>query len=340
MSLSRSLFAVTSLGALAIAGACTINTGSGQGAPQSSAGTTPLPASQADAVVTGTVDSALSGSVQMSVKNDQPQSVVVAPDDSFAVRDVPAGDVKLGCQAGGVTGALTISGVQPGEIIEVTIKRDGDAIVIALDQRTPSSQPPAEVTRTDGDALVIHESHVCYWLKPGHYQRDIVVQGDDVHLFGAAHSSCRIDDFSILDGTLELDGDGDRVLDVELDGSLVINGAHCGVQDSAPVASTTAASTRATTACKAPCAARASSRTPATTEDASATDALVPLDSAVCPDAGVSADASVPEDASASVPDAGPAIDGARVPSEAGPAEAATMEAAPLEAATAGRRAR
>ncbi len=332
MSLSRSLLAVPGLGALAIAGACTINTGSGESSPQSPAGTTPLAATQSDALVTGTVDPSLSGSVQVSV-NATTQSVVVAPDNSFVVRDVPTGDVKLGCQAGGITGTLTISGVQPGEIIEVTIKREGDALVIGLVQRTPSSQPPAEVTRTDGDALVIHDSHVCYWLKPGHYKRDIVVQGDDVHLFGAAHQSCVVDDFSILDGKLELDGSGDRVLDVELGGSLVINGTHCGVQDTC---------TRCfDDGCQHACDDTASGTTcgpserqdAGATEDAPATVPVTPPDSGAFSDGGVSLDASAGEDASSSSPDTGLATDAARVPNDAAPVEATIIEAGPVEAA-------
>jgi hypothetical protein len=168
--------------------------------------------------------------VQFSV-NGQSESMAIAPDGSFVVRDVPTGDVNLSCQTAGLTGTLTIKNVQPGEIIQITIKREGDAIVIVIEQRTPAAQPPTQVSRTDGDALVIHESHVCYYLKPGHYKRDIIVDGDDVHLFGAAHDSCVIDDFSILDGKLELDGKRDTVFDVELDGQLALNGQHCSVQD-------------------------------------------------------------------------------------------------------------
>jgi hypothetical protein len=232
MVLSRSLVSGAVLGALAMVGACTVNAGSGQGATQSPAGTTPIATSQARAFVTGTVASSLTGGpLQMSV-NDQPQTVDVAPDGTFEVRDVPTGDVKLGCQAGGVTGTSAISAVQPGEIIQVSIAQQGGAIAIVVVQRTQATEPPAQVTQADGDALVIQGSHLCYWLNPGHYTRDIVVKGDDVHLFGAAHQSCVIDDYTILDGKLELDGQGDSVLDVEVDGQLVVNGSHCAIQDS------------------------------------------------------------------------------------------------------------
>jgi len=229
MRLFHSRWHVLSVAAVlaAVGAACSTTAGSSPGGD----GTTTIQTSQARAAITGQVDSSVgSDGVQLAV-DGQAQSMAVAPDGTFVVRDVPTGDVNLSCQAAGLTGTLTISNVQPGEIIQITLKREGDALVIVIEQRTPASQPPSEVTRTDGDALVIHESHVCYWLKPGHYERDIVVDGDDVHLFGAAHDSCVIDDFSILDGKLELDGQRDTVLDVELNGSLVIDGQHCSVQD-------------------------------------------------------------------------------------------------------------
>jgi hypothetical protein len=216
----------------AIAVGCTVNVDRGGGSQNGGAGsgTTPIAQSQAHALVTGKVDSSVGGNVQMGV-NDQMQPTVLAPDDTFVVRDVPLGDVKLSCDADGIHGELIISGVQAGEIIEVTIKKEGNAIVIVIETRTKASDGPREVSQSDGDALVVTSSHVCYWFKAGHYGRDIIVKGDDVHLFGAAHDSCVIDDFTILDGKLELDGNGITVFDVELNGTLVIAGHDDKVQD-------------------------------------------------------------------------------------------------------------
>ncbi len=215
---------------LAGVGACS---SSSQNGPQSGDGTTPVSATQAttSAVVTGQVDPSVSGNVQLSVDGSV-KPVVLAPDQSFVVRDVPTGDVAFACDADGIHGDITVKNVQQGEIIQVLVKREGDAIVIVITQRTTSSQPPSEVNEQQGAPLVITASHACYWLEPGHYKRDVVVKGDDVHIFGAAHRSCTIDQFSILDGKLELDGNGITVLDVDLTGALVIGGHGCKVQDS------------------------------------------------------------------------------------------------------------
>ncbi|HEX8789474.1 MAG TPA: hypothetical protein VF765_00880 [Polyangiaceae bacterium] len=217
--------------AAASVGACTSS--STPGSPQSADGTKPVSATQAtsSAVVTGQVDTSVSGNVQMSVDGAL-TPIVLAPDQSFVVRDVPTGDVKVACGADGVQGELTIKNVKQGEIIQVLVKREGDAIVIVIIQRTPSSQPPKQVSEQQGGPLVITASHACYWLEPGHTKRDVVVKGSDVHLFGAAHKSCTIDEYSILDVRLELDGDDITVFDVDLTGALVIGGHRCKVQDS------------------------------------------------------------------------------------------------------------
>ncbi len=212
-------------------GACT-SSGT-PGAPQSADGTTPVSSTQAttSAVVTGQVDTSVSGNVRMSV-NGTLKPIVLAPDQSFVVRDVPTGDVTLGCDAGDVHGEITIKSVKQGEIIQVLVKREGDAIVIVIIERNASSQPPQEVSGQEGGPLVITASHACYWLERGHTKRDVIVKGSDVHLFGAAHESCTIDAYSILDGKLELDGDDITVSDVDLTGALVIGGHRCKVQDS------------------------------------------------------------------------------------------------------------
>lgn len=222
---------IPALCAIAGVGACT-NNGT-PGTPQSADGTTPVSSTQAttSAVVTGQVDTSVSGNVQMSV-DGKIAPIVMAPDQSFVVRDVPTGDVTIACGAGGIQGEITIENVKQGEIIQVLVKREGDAIVIVITQRTESSQPPQQVSGQEGGPLVITASHACYWLEPGHTKRDVVVRGSDVHLFGAAHKSCTIDEYSILDGRLELDGDDITVFDVDLNGALVIGGHRCKVQDS------------------------------------------------------------------------------------------------------------
>jgi len=212
----------------AIAAGCTINAGE---QAKRADGTTPVDGSSAQALISGQVDASVGANVQFHV-NGHAQPIVLAPDASFVVRDVPLGNVTFDCDAGGVKGELTIQNVLAGDIIEVTIKLEADAIVIVIERRTSATEAPRVVSDQDGDALQITASHVCYWFKPGHYKRDVIVTGDDVHLFGAAHESCAIDDFTILDGKLELDGKNITVLDVDLTGSLVIKGAKSKVQDS------------------------------------------------------------------------------------------------------------
>jgi hypothetical protein len=218
----------TTLTALALVVGCSSMNGGSSSSGND--GTSQAPGSTASALVAGQIDSSVSANVKVHV-NGQPRTIEVAPDQSFMVRDVPTGDVTLDCDDDGVTGTVVITGVQQGEVIQVTIKKEGDVIVIVIVQRQGSSEPPRDVDDPDGDALVITADHVCYFMKPKTYHRDIVIKGDEVSLIGATHDTCVLDDRTVLKGKLTVAGNDDRVLDVELQGGLVITGQDAHIEE-------------------------------------------------------------------------------------------------------------
>jgi hypothetical protein len=228
--LAHRSFATAALIAFAIGAGCTINETQPPSGAGGNDGTNAIAPSHAMAMVTGQVDGQLPNGVGVNV-NSSSRDVPIAPDNSFVVRDVPTGDVTLTFTSGSLKGTLTIQGVQAGEIIQIGVRIEEGALVIVIKSRTKASEPPREVDGQNGSALEITASHVCYWFKSGHYKRDIIVTGSDVHLFGAAHDSCVVDDLTFLDGKLEIRGDDVTVFDVEIAGDLVIEGRNDRVQD-------------------------------------------------------------------------------------------------------------
>lgn len=282
---------------IAAAVGCTIQTTSTPSGSKGGVGTTqPIPTTQATAMVTGHVDASVHGNIKFAV-NGAARATVLAPDESFVVRDVPSGDVTFDCDDDDVRGTLTITNVQPGEMIEVTITRQGDAIVIVIVTRTTSSQPPQEITTTDGGALEIDDDDVCYYLKPGVYHRDVLIKGHDVHVFGASHQSCTVDDVSVIAGTLTIQGDRAQVFDVQISGNVVITGHDDRIQDSC----TSCFNDTCGHSCKDDCHGAVDAGTPVPSHDGGAA-----VDSG-----GPVADAGMPPPADGGAPDAPAAADAA-----------------------------
>jgi hypothetical protein len=180
----------------------------------------------ATALVTGRVDASVSGDIRIFV-NDAPRFVVLAPDRSFVIRDVPSGDVTLTCEVGGVRGSIPISGVKPGELIEIAVRVDV-SVVITVSGRSPSTEPPRTPTEPSGTVLEIRKNNVRYVLNAGTYTREIVILGNNVVLLGSAGCSNR----TILTGSLTVRGNNALVQDVELRGSAIVSGNNARFQDS------------------------------------------------------------------------------------------------------------
>jgi hypothetical protein len=216
---------------VALALGCTVNT-DGSDRDRGSDGTVEVDPneSSATALVTGRIEGAISGDFQISV-NDSPRTVDLAEDGSFVVREVPAdGPCVFAIAALGLRGSLTIDDVHLGEVIEVLVRVEIDRIVITIVRRNTASEPPREVDQQSGAPLEISANHICYYLRPGVYDRDVVITGHHVALLGNA--SCADGQRSVLRGTLRVTGHHDLVQDVDLRGSVVVNGHHDRIADS------------------------------------------------------------------------------------------------------------
>lgn len=191
-------------------------------------GTVAVDTNRASALVTGRFEGSIQGDVRVWV-NDRERALVVAPDRTFVVREVPSGTVVFAIDVAGVRGAITIDDVQASEVIECSVRVDSGTVVITITRRARASEPAREVEETRGAPLVIDANNVCYFLRPGIYDRDIVIAGNHVSLLGAA--SCTEGERSVLNGTLVIRGNHALVHDVELRGSVQVTGNHARIQD-------------------------------------------------------------------------------------------------------------
>ncbi len=214
--------------ALAVAVGCTSKDQNSAG----NDGTQEVQSSQASALVTGKLEASINGNIRIRV-NNAARVIKIAEDRTFVLREVPSGEVKLDVDVDdvdvSVTGTIVIHDVQPGEVIDVSIRREGNAIVIVIVTRNPSGQPPREVTQPTGDAIVIDGNNVCYVLRPMTYSRSIVINGNHVSLVGSG--SCNGDDRTVLTGALTIRGDDAIVFDVDLRGPVTITGNRARVQN-------------------------------------------------------------------------------------------------------------
>ncbi len=214
---------LTGLAVTAVAIGCTVNVDDGRGD-----GTKTVDSTRASALVTGRIDAKISGTANVYV-NDQPRKLVVAPDRTFVVREVPSGDTTFAIDVAGVRGSVTIDGIKPGEVIEVEVRLEGSSIVIVITRRDASAEPPREVTQTDGAPLEIRANNVCYFLRAGTYDRDIIIHGNNVKLFGAG--GCNTSERTVLTGSLTVKGNNAIVQDVELRGRVLIEANNVRIQD-------------------------------------------------------------------------------------------------------------
>jgi hypothetical protein len=222
---------LVTLGVTAVAMAVACSSTSTQSVPPSD-GTQEVGSSQASALITGTLEASVHGEVRLLV-NEGPRVVTVAADRSFVVREVPSGNVKLAVEVADVgitlSGTVVIEAVQPGEVIQITIRREGDALVIVIVARNGSSQTPRQVTQPDGAPLVISGNDVLVLFPPMVIHRDILVTGNHVSLVGLG--SCNGSDHTVLLGALTIRGDDAIVFDIDLRGPVTISGNRARVQN-------------------------------------------------------------------------------------------------------------
>jgi hypothetical protein len=219
---------LTGLTGAAVVIGCTVNVDDDRDRDRDRDGTVSVDSNRASALVMGRIDASVNGSARVFI-NDEPRKIVIAPDRTFVVREVPSGDCVFAFEAAGLRGSVTIDAVKAGEVIEVSVRVEGSSLVITITRRDVSSEPPREVADTSGGPLEIRANNVCYFLRAGTYNRDIAILGNNVSLFGAG--SCGASERTILNGALTVRGNNAIVQDIELRGAVTITGNNARVQD-------------------------------------------------------------------------------------------------------------
>lgn len=166
-------------------------------------------------MLVGRVDSMSStGQLRMAL-NGQEQDVEV--EQGVFAEELPTGDVVVEIERDGVRGQITVTDVQPGEVIEVSVSGDGGALVIRVERRTVPEPAPA-----DGDGpLVLASHHQVVQLGPGVHRRDIIITGHHIVLLG----DC--DEGTIIEGDLIIEGHHAVVLGLEVTGRVdFARGSH------------------------------------------------------------------------------------------------------------------
>lgn len=217
---------LTGIAATAVVIGCTVNVD--DDSLDGRDGTRTVESSRASALVTGRIDAEITGTANVYV-NEQPRKLVVAPDRTFVVREVPSGNTTFAVEVLGIRGSVTIDGVKPGEVIEVEVRVQGTSLVIVITRRDASSEPPREVTQNSGAPLEIRANNVCYFLRAGTYDREIIVHGNNVKLLGAG--GCNATERTILTGALTVKGNNALVQDIELRGRVLIEANNVRIQD-------------------------------------------------------------------------------------------------------------
>lgn len=227
-SVAAAIAAAVALGVVACSGSSGSTMASGSGGGDD--GTRPLVDGRAFAFVTGHLDTTVSTNVHVFVNGSERQ-LVVEPDRTFVLRDLPSGDVTISAVLDAASGETTLHNVQPGESIQVAIAFAADAqLAVTLLTDTPPSAPPQQVTNSTTDVVVVSANGACVALPEGTCGRDVVVTGNDVIIAGAT-SSCDAGRHSVLSGTLTIRGDGCSVVDVDLEGAVDVSGANARFED-------------------------------------------------------------------------------------------------------------
>lgn len=163
------------------------------------------------------------------VVNGTPQVVSLAPDQSFQLRGLPPGELRLKAELGEVPGVVVIDDVTDGELLEVAIVPQPEHLAIELTRR---AQPALAVER-QGQRLEVLGDERVYQLGAGTYGGSVAVLGNHATLFGA-HEGEACDDArrTIVLGDLVIEGEGVSVYDVAVRGTIVAKGKGSHVFDS------------------------------------------------------------------------------------------------------------
>ena len=182
------------------------------------------------AMLVGSVESGLTPAGGMSpdditfTVNDVPTEAELGDDQDFAVRALPTGDIHVEIAVEGIRGTLDLDAVEPGELIEVTLRIEENGLTISVVRREPPAETQVEdITPPvhDGD-IVIEGHHTVYRFAPGIYRGDVIVKGHHLTLVGAPNPGCDPQGGSVLQGALRLEGHHIRVMGLSTQGPVTL----------------------------------------------------------------------------------------------------------------------
>jgi hypothetical protein len=148
--------------------------------------------------------------------------------DGLAVAEVPVGsiDVRVG------PAGLGLDVAAAGDVYDAAIAFDGDRA--AYFANTPIRYPVGEgggAIYFDPDFALseinatLTEDNVVVVLRPGIYAGDLVVKGRDVLIFGEGWTDFEV----VIEGSVSIEGNGDRVRGVTITGDLESKGNGFGI---------------------------------------------------------------------------------------------------------------
>jgi hypothetical protein len=174
-----------------------------------------------DAVIVGQVEGALHRDDAPRLRlNGDPRPVDLADDDTFAVRDVPTGDLTVEFETDDARGTVTLTDVQAGEVIEVVVSTDDDGrLSIRVTRRAPRDRVPPE---QPDESLYYGSKDAVHQLRPGTYHGDLIIDAKNVTVIGARDARCDGENATVLDGDLVIRAKDAHVVDVIVLGRVII----------------------------------------------------------------------------------------------------------------------
>lgn len=164
-----------------------------------------------------------SGRLELEV-NGELRDIRVGRDGSFAIQDLPSGELELSIAVEGLRGTLTIEAVQPGEVVELALALGPGRLELRVARRQAPDRTEDRPLPNDGAPIVLRGHRVVYYLEPGVYTGPVTIEGHDVTLVGASAWDCAEEDRSILAGEVTIKGHRVRLVNVGLRGPQSIKG--------------------------------------------------------------------------------------------------------------------
>lgn len=156
--------------------------------------------------------------------NGDARAVDLGLDGSFAVQELPAGQLHFQVAIEGIKGTLELDDVQPGEVIEIGVEAAPGMLELSVVRRDAMLPPEMDDTVTHSGDIEIRGHKIVHHLPHGRIDGDIVINGSKVTVVGPDYYGCREGGRTVLAGDLIINGHDVRVVNLEIEGRTQING--------------------------------------------------------------------------------------------------------------------